>query len=96
MIPIASRATRSGSARFYVNRGYPDFRIVSVVPTLNEAQDAYIITITVDEGQYHTFGPSTVESTLPDVPGDTLTARHPHLGTARPTMPRTSTGRSRT
>jgi len=59
--------------RFYVNRGYPDFRIVSVVPTLNEAQNAYIITITVDEGQYHTFGPSTVESTLPEVPGDTLT-----------------------
>lgn len=58
--------------RFYVNRGYPDFRVVSAEPTLNEAQDGYIITITVDEGQYFAFGPSTVQSTIPDVNGDDL------------------------
>jgi outer membrane protein insertion porin family len=60
--------------RFYVDHGYPDFRVVSVVPTLNETQDAYIITITVDEGQYHTFGPQTVDSTIPEVPSDSLTS----------------------
>jgi outer membrane protein assembly complex protein YaeT len=59
--------------RFYVNRGYPDFRVVSIVPTLNEAQDAYVITITVDEGLYHTFGASTVESTIPEIPSESLT-----------------------
>ncbi|MDQ0469307.1 outer membrane protein assembly factor BamA [Labrys wisconsinensis] len=53
--------------RFYANRGYPDFRVVSVVPTLNEKQDAYIITFTVDEGQYHTFGAATVQSTVPEI-----------------------------
>jgi outer membrane protein insertion porin family len=53
--------------RFYVNRGYPDFRVVSVVPTLNAAGNAYIITFTLDEGRYYTFGPTNVESTIPDV-----------------------------
>lgn len=52
---------------FYVNHGYPDFRVVSVVPTLNEAQDGYVVTITVDEGRYYKFGPSQVESTISDV-----------------------------
>src|SRR3954447_13676419 len=50
--------------RFYVNHGYPDFRVVSVVPTLNEKQDGYIITFNLEEGQYHTFGASTVESQI--------------------------------
>ncbi|CAM5765687.1 outer membrane protein assembly factor BamA [Labrys miyagiensis] len=46
---------------FYVNHGYPDFRVLSVVPSLNEKQDGYIITITMDEGKYYKFGPSQVE-----------------------------------
>jgi len=58
--------------RFYVNHGYPDFRVVSVVPTLNEKQDGYIITFNLEEGQYHTFGASTVESQIPEVNGDQL------------------------
>jgi outer membrane protein insertion porin family len=60
--------------RFYNNRGYPDFRVVSVVPQLNEAQDAYIVTITVDEGQFHNFGPSTVQSSIPEVNAEALSS----------------------
>lgn len=57
--------------QFYVNHGYPDFRVVSIVPSLNEKQDAYVLTVTVEEGQYYKFGPSQVESTIADVnPGD--------------------------
>ena len=51
---------------FYVNHGYPDFRVLSVVPTLNDKQDGYIITLTVDEGKYYRFGPSHgLNRTLP-------------------------------
>ncbi|MDQ0393223.1 outer membrane protein assembly factor BamA [Labrys monachus] len=53
--------------QFYVNHGYPDFRVVSVVPSLNDEKTAYIITITVDEGRYYKFGPSSVQSTIADV-----------------------------
>ncbi|MFC2248584.1 outer membrane protein assembly factor BamA [Labrys portucalensis] len=53
--------------QFYVNHGYPDFRVVSIVPSLNEKQDAYVLTVTVDEGQYYKFGPSQVESSISDV-----------------------------
>src|SRR5262249_53112572 len=58
--------------RFYAKRGYPDFRVTSVVPTLNEAQTAYVITITVDEGQYHRFGTTTVQSAIPEVDANVL------------------------
>ena len=58
--------------RFYNNRGYPDFRVISIVPQLNAAQDAYIVTITVDEGQFHNFGAATVQSTIPEVNADEL------------------------
>ncbi|WP_413988084.1 outer membrane protein assembly factor BamA [Labrys okinawensis] len=57
---------------FYVNHGYPDFRVLSVVPSLNDKQDGYIITITVDEGKYYKFGPSQVQSTISDVNPDEL------------------------
>jgi len=53
--------------QFYVNHGYPDFRVLSVVPSLNQEQTGYIITITVDEGKYYKFGPSTVESSVAGV-----------------------------
>ena len=34
MIPTASRRDEERLRRFYNNRGYPDFRVVSVVPQL--------------------------------------------------------------
>ncbi|WP_298124607.1 outer membrane protein assembly factor BamA [Brevundimonas sp.] len=41
---------------FYGNRGYYDFRIVSAVAELAPGDDAFTITITVDEGDRYTFG----------------------------------------
>ena len=51
--------------RFYYNRGYADFRVVS-----SDAQmvdNKYIITIVVDEGQRYTFSDVSIESSIPGV-----------------------------
>ncbi len=45
---------------FYTNRGYYDFRIVSAVAGLAPAQDDFLITVTVDEGEQYNFGDITV------------------------------------
>lgn len=58
--------------RFYVNRGYPDFRVVSTNVTLNGDQSAYIITFVVDEGERYDFGAVNVESRISEVSGDEL------------------------
>lgn len=69
------RVARDGEAlrRFYNKRGFPDFRIVSTSADLNESGDGFILTITVDEGQPFTFGGSTIQSSIPEVAGDSLT-----------------------
>lgn len=70
------RVARDAEAlrRFYNKRGFPDFRVVSTNAELNEAGDGFILTITVDEGQPYTFGDSTVQSGIPEVTGEALTA----------------------
>ncbi|GAA4114524.1 outer membrane protein assembly factor BamA [Aminobacter aganoensis] len=66
------RADEEALRRFYFNRGYADFQVVSAFGELDEATNQYTITITVDEGQRYTFGDVTVESTIPEVDGATL------------------------
>ncbi|GAA5540895.1 MULTISPECIES: outer membrane protein assembly factor BamA [Brucella] len=58
--------------RFYYNRGYADFRVVSSNAVLDPATNEYTITITVDEGQRYTFGDVSVESTVDGVNTDAL------------------------
>ncbi len=53
--------------RFYMNRGYADFRVVSSVADFDEGKNAYFITITVEEGAKYSFGDVDVESNVPDV-----------------------------
>lgn len=48
--------------RFYTNRGYYDFRIVSAVAELSPNQRDFAVTITVDEGRQYDFGELTVET----------------------------------
>src|SRR5690606_34374396 len=50
------RADEEALRRFYYNRGYADFRIVSSTATLDEATNEYTVTITVDEGERYRFG----------------------------------------
>lgn len=61
------RADEELLRRFYFNRGYADFRVVSAFGELDETSNQYTITITVEEGARYTFGDVTVDSTIPDV-----------------------------
>jgi len=66
------RADEEALRRFYFNRGYADFQVVSSFGELDEASNEYTITITVEEGEKYTFSDITVDSTLADVPGESL------------------------
>lgn len=48
--------------RFYLNNGYADFRIISAVADLDRENNAFFITITIDEGPLYTFGDVSIES----------------------------------
>ncbi|MBO6726188.1 MAG: outer membrane protein assembly factor BamA [Rhizobiaceae bacterium] len=58
--------------RFYYNRGYADFQIISSTADLDEAENKYTITFTVDEGERYTFGNIEIDSTIPGVDGQEL------------------------
>ena len=66
------RADEEALRRFYFNRGYADFQVVSAFGELDEATNEYTVTFTIDEGQKYTFSDISVDSTLPDVPGESL------------------------
>lgn len=53
--------------RFYFNRGYADFQVVSSDAQLDDATNKYTITVTVDEGQRYKYGTVSVESTVDGV-----------------------------
>jgi outer membrane protein insertion porin family len=42
--------------RFYLSRGYADFRVVSAVAELAPDRQNFYVTFTVDEGELYTFG----------------------------------------
>ena len=66
------RADEEALRQFYFNRGYADFQVVSAFGELDEATNEYTVTITVEEGEKYTFSDISVDSTLPEVPGETL------------------------
>ncbi len=61
------RADEEALRRFYYNRGYADFRVVSAFGELDEASNTYTVNITVEEGEKYTFGDVSVESSIPEV-----------------------------
>ncbi|MCB1419573.1 MAG: outer membrane protein assembly factor BamA [Notoacmeibacter sp.] len=66
------RADEEALRRFYYNRGYADFRIISSNAVLDENENEYVVTFTVDEGERYTFGDVAVESSIPGVDADEL------------------------
>jgi len=58
--------------RFYYNRGYADFRIISSQAILDEASNKYNITFVVDEGARYRLGDIEVESTVPGIDSETM------------------------
>src|SRR5690606_19970956 len=68
------RADEELLRRFYYNRGYADFQVVSAFGELDETTNAYTVTITVDEGARYTFGDVSVDSTIPELDSQALMA----------------------
>ncbi|MES1157130.1 MAG: outer membrane protein assembly factor BamA [Alphaproteobacteria bacterium] len=67
--------------KFYNNRGYADFRVVSAVAELTPDQKDFFVTFTVDEGVKYTFGDITVSTDLNRLPQAMLLAAVPiHSG----------------
>ncbi len=61
------RADEEALRRFYYNRGYADFQVVSSNAVLDPSSNEYTVTFTVDEGERYTFGDVTIDSAIPDV-----------------------------
>ena len=50
--------------RFYFNKGFADFQILSTQAVLDDEANEYVVTITMDEGPRYTFGNVGIESSL--------------------------------
>ncbi|MCC5777581.1 outer membrane protein assembly factor BamA [Nitratireductor sp. B36] len=66
------RADEETLRRFYYNRGYADFRVISSSADLDETENAYTLTFTVEEGERYRFGNIDVESTISGIDPETL------------------------
>lgn len=66
------RADEELLRRFYYNRGYADFQVVSAFGELDEATNSYTVNITVDEGARYTFGDISVDSSIPEIDANSL------------------------
>jgi len=58
--------------RFYYNRGYADFNIISSQAILDEATNKYSITFVIDEGPRYRLGDIEVESLVPGIDSETM------------------------
>jgi outer membrane protein insertion porin family len=65
--PDRLNADQEALRRFYYNRGYADFRIISAVADFDREQNGFFITFTVEEGEQYTYGDINVETTLSEV-----------------------------
>ncbi len=66
------RADEEALRRFYYNRGYADFQIVSSDGVLNDTANEYVVTFTVEEGERYRFGDISIDSTIAGVTGEDL------------------------
>ncbi|SLN54073.1 outer membrane protein assembly factor BamA [Oceanibacterium hippocampi] len=60
--------------KFYLSRGYADFRVISAVAELTPDKKDFFITFTIDEGKKYTFGKIDIASTLKDLDTESLRA----------------------
>uniref|UniRef100_UPI003565784E outer membrane protein assembly factor BamA n=1 Tax=Sneathiella sp. TaxID=1964365 RepID=UPI003565784E len=58
--------------KFYLSKGYADFRVVSAIAELTQDRDGFFITFAVEEGPKYKFGTVGVESEIKDVSADNL------------------------
>jgi len=53
--------------RFYLSKGYADFRVVSAVAELTPSREAFFITFTIEEGEQYKFGKIDIASGIKDL-----------------------------
>lgn len=58
--------------RFYLSRGYADFRVISAVAELTPEREDFFITFTIEEGARYRFGEINIETTLVDLDPERL------------------------
>jgi outer membrane protein insertion porin family len=58
--------------KYYTNRGYYDFHVVSSIAELESNQRNFVVTYTIDEGPKYKFGKLTVKTDLKKLNGDVL------------------------
>ena len=58
--------------RFYLDRGYADFQVVSSVADLDRERNTFVITFTLDEGPRYTFGQIGIDSSIPGIDAERL------------------------
>jgi outer membrane protein insertion porin family len=66
------RADEEALRRFYYNRGYADFRVISSSAELDPATNDYQIVFSVEEGEKYTFGDVSIDSTVSGIDGERL------------------------
>ncbi len=66
------KADEEALRRFYFNRGYADFQVVSATGAMNEATNEYTINITIEEGERYNFGEISVDCTIAEIDSASL------------------------
>ncbi|MEM7693527.1 MAG: outer membrane protein assembly factor BamA [Pseudomonadota bacterium] len=73
--PIRLQQDQEILRRFYFNRGFADFRLISATADFDRERNQFFITFTVDEGEQYDFGAVRVDTTLADLDPTTLERR---------------------
>ncbi len=60
--------------KYYLSKGYADFRVVSAIAELTPDRDGFFISFAVDEGKQYTFGEIDVESEIKDLQPEAVRA----------------------
>ena len=58
--------------KFYLERGFADFRVLSAVADLTHDRSEFFITFTVEEGELYKFGQVDISTTLKDLDPESL------------------------
>ena len=53
--------------RFYLNKGYADFRVVSAIAELAPDRNGFFVTFTIEEGKQYRFGKISVKSAIKEL-----------------------------
>ncbi|MEC7163087.1 MAG: outer membrane protein assembly factor BamA [Pseudomonadota bacterium] len=65
--------------RFYLSKGYADFRVVSSSAELTRDGEEFFVTFNIEEGELFTFGESGIRSTVETIDIETLQAAIDHV-----------------